>query len=117
MNCMANKKVGVSLPPLIYDELDRVAEQQGRPPTTLAAFLIEYCLLTGSGISGASQVRADAETYALIDFIKDLAKGNKPTVSSILITAKVTGVEPDQLTLLVDRMCGDNHDEVTESRA
>ncbi|MCG5061339.1 MAG: hypothetical protein KA714_26065 [Limnoraphis sp. WC205] len=46
------KKVGVTLPDAIYEELEKIAGLQGRPPTTLAAFFIEFCLASGIGMAG-----------------------------------------------------------------
>jgi CopG-like RHH_1 or ribbon-helix-helix domain, RHH_5 len=42
-----SKRINVTLPDTLYDELERWAEAQGRPTANLAAFLIEIGLKEG----------------------------------------------------------------------
>ncbi len=42
-----SKRINVTLPDTLYDELERWAEAQGRPTANLAAFLIEIGIREG----------------------------------------------------------------------
>ena len=58
----------------------------------------------------ASKYDAMAETYALVEFLKAIAKHEQPTASSLLITAKMTGIIPEDLAKLVHKKCGDSNE-------
>jgi predicted DNA-binding protein len=47
MKSDVSKRINVTLPDSLYEELERWAEAQGRPTANLAAFLIEIGLREG----------------------------------------------------------------------
>jgi hypothetical protein len=47
VNNDVSKRINVTLPDSLYDELERWAEAQGRPVANLAAFLVEIGLKEG----------------------------------------------------------------------
>ncbi len=69
------KKVGITLPDSVYRQLEVIANRQGRPPTTLAAFLIEYCLAGQLGIAGdIESIEEKTDLSASGKFLKALAQ-------------------------------------------
>ncbi|MGF1494307.1 MAG: hypothetical protein ACFBSC_18050 [Microcoleaceae cyanobacterium] len=105
------RKVNITLSDSAYGWLDQAAEQQGRTPTGLAAFLVEYCLVSGHGLTGASikeqsshrnqsdTIESDnTESAAILaQFIQAVASGHQPSQSVVLETAKLTGLDSEKL--------------------
>ncbi len=100
---MATKRVNVTLPSMVYDQLEQIAEKQGRSLANLLAFLSELCLTTGYGLTGA-EVRDSSTTpeeqQVLADFIMAIASGKKPSAATVLMTAKLTNLNPEILNKL-----------------
>lgn len=102
------KKVNVTLPDGVYEELDREANTQGRSPANLAAFIIEHHLLMYRGLPrlesqrtsqsiSSSGVEMPDQSDVLIQFLKSAASGKKPEADILLGAAQMTGLSPDIL--------------------
>lgn len=109
---MATKRVNVTLPSMVYDKLEQIAEKQGRSLASLLTFLSELCLTTGYGLTGA-EVRDPSETpeeqQVLADFIMAIASGEKPSAATLLMTAKLTSLNPEVLAKLTRKNGYDEH--------
>ena len=109
------KKVSITLSDGVYTELEALATQQGRTPTGLAAFLVEFCLVSRQGLAGVQQqplplapTEAPDGAEILAEFIQALASGSKPSNAVLLATASLVGVDLQRLHQLVTRRNGDD---------
>ncbi len=110
---MATKRVNVTLPIVVYDQLEQIAEQQGRSLAGLLAFISELCLTTGYGLTGATAPNPNEvpkEQQVLMEFILTITSGQKPTAATLLMTAKLTGLQPDVLAKLIKINGHDEHE-------
>ena len=113
---MVTKRVNVTLPALIYDRLEEVADQQGRTISNLVAFLAELCLNTGYGLYGSGIKDPDNipdEQQVLTEFIFNVVTKTKPSAATLLLTAKITGVSPESLAKMIRNEQEENEPSIT----
>ncbi|MFY7883464.1 MAG: ribbon-helix-helix domain-containing protein [Dolichospermum sp.] len=113
-----SKKIGVTVPDGVYDELNEEADKQGRTPANLAAFIIEHHLMfyrygatvqkVKSESRGVDDISSDG-IKAILDFLQAIAKGEKPSISALLLTAKIAGVDPEDLAKVAN-LNGETYD-------
>ena len=116
---MATKRVNVTLPIVVYDQLEGIAEQQGRSLAGLLAFLAELSLTTGYGLTGTTAPNPNEvpqEQQILMEFILTVVAGHKPTAATLLMTAKLTGLQPEILAKLIRVNGHDEHEQPANSR-
>ncbi len=119
------KKVGITLPDAVFAQLEDIANQQNRPPTTLASFLIEFCLASQIGLAGLIDLRGSGnkdsakvpeDKQVLSDFIYCVVTGSKPSAATLLLTAKITGIAPDLLAKAIKKNGHEENEPSSTSR-
>ena len=97
------KKVGITLPDSVYRQLEVIANKQGRPPTTLAAFLIEYCLAGQLGIAGnVESIEEETDISASSKFLKALAQKTSLTNEELVRLAHQLNISAEILESIRD---------------
>lgn len=91
------KKVGVTLPDAVFNRLESRADAQGRTPSALAAFLIEYCLINDLGfVESQPPMVQNQKLDVLTQFLKKLL-ADELTLADLNRASVVLGVNPDEL--------------------
>jgi hypothetical protein len=101
---MTTKRVNLTLPGRVYDQLEEVADQQGRSLPNLVAFICELCLNTGYGLAGSGikdPAQVPDEQQVLTEFIFNVVTNSKPSAATLLLTAKITGISPEILAKMI----------------
>ncbi|MEB3886143.1 hypothetical protein [Lyngbya sp. CCY1209] len=107
------KKVHVTLPLGVYEELVRRANFENRSVANLAGFLLEYAIATKTPPPLGTQKyeNPDQEGNRLaIAFIRALAKGEKTNEGTLTQLARDLGIGEEVLIEIRDRVLGERGD-------
>ncbi|WP_013325652.1 ribbon-helix-helix domain-containing protein [Gloeothece verrucosa] len=101
MTNVTSKRLNLSLPEHLYDDLRIWADHQGRSMANLANFLLERSISTAK-VDGEFPTNA-GEAQA-VEFLKAITKGERPKNSKLVKLAHCLDLETDQLVQLCDRL-------------
>jgi hypothetical protein len=102
------KRLYLTLPPGIYDALERWAEVDDNKPATLAAFLIEKEVREAQDQRKIPPARSLSEGHSLVSdlasFLAQLAQGETPAQEQLLAIANQLRLPVETLTQIAERM-------------
>jgi hypothetical protein len=100
VNEVSSKRLNLSLPEHLYDDLKVWADYQGRSMANLANFLLERSIASAK-IDGEFPTKV-GEALAT-EFIKTITQGKRPTKAQLLKLSHLLDLPTEELIKLCDR--------------